>query len=602
MSEWRDYLAATKESVLQRRQTRIVRGLDSMRQREQYEAMPETAEARMPGRQRVIAFERCRAELLTAIALETGMYLSHDQVRLLDEMRNSVLLRMYNGDVSAFMADIPWLQATLGVTEIHDTVAVIYPRRHGKTLTQTIASTILVLSQPNGNVMSFNPHQDQAKTWLAQAVRWLGLMQRHPEFGWQLDAHTESRTIAIVSNATRTRNSILVYGNGTNARNAQNLRGTGNSAILINIDEGFFIVDEAWEVILPTIANGAALVVTSSMPASDTGALNMLRQVYPHGTLIFRTLDWRHACNDCRAKEARLRREIVCVHIQRKPPAHFRTGTDVVRLKALMAAFGDSYEREMQNMPNRALAETIFDAVEVDRCIGLRPATPIVELGEQTHFFLGIDPGSSHNRSDTAIVSICFTHVLPNHPRVDASIPSHAYGVVRPSFSFSVSVRARASGIEAVHPVALASRDKRLGVAVAAGGEAVEALAETIHKGTRPVARRRTRVQSHPELARVDEQNVARRHAHPHAAEDERPGPRLVARPRVSVIPLVCHGRRHHGVAEAPQGVHPRGAVLVIVQSKETGGQRQGLVVDELRVVWTGHWSGRRGHVAHNGT
>ncbi len=100
-----------------------------------------------------------------------------------------------------------------------------------------------------------------------------------------------------------------------------------------------------------------------------------------------------------------------------------------------MAAFGDSYEREMQNMPNRPLAEPLFDPELIDRCVGPHPLRTVTELGEQSHFFVGVDPGSAQARSDTAIVSMCFACVLPGLETRPAHIPSLGYGVVwlRPS-------------------------------------------------------------------------------------------------------------------------------------------------------------------------
>jgi hypothetical protein len=63
--------------------------------REAYEALPELHEEQRRGRARIKAWERCREAMLKQLERQRGMRLSYDQTRLLDAMRNTLLLRMY---------------------------------------------------------------------------------------------------------------------------------------------------------------------------------------------------------------------------------------------------------------------------------------------------------------------------------------------------------------------------------------------------------------------------------------------------------------------------------------------------------------------------
>jgi hypothetical protein len=68
--------------------------------REAYESLPELHEEQRHGRARIKAWERCREAMLKQLERQRGMRLSYDQTRLLDAMRNTLLLRMYVFDPS----------------------------------------------------------------------------------------------------------------------------------------------------------------------------------------------------------------------------------------------------------------------------------------------------------------------------------------------------------------------------------------------------------------------------------------------------------------------------------------------------------------------
>jgi hypothetical protein len=87
---------------------------------------------------------------------------------------------------------------------------------------------------------------------------------------------------------------------------------------------------------LPVVANGAALLFTSSQPTLDRkDILNMLDGTYENGSRVVQVLNWTRACAECR-RDPDPEKQANCPHIIQRP-MHFRDRNDVERLKALMS-------------------------------------------------------------------------------------------------------------------------------------------------------------------------------------------------------------------------------------------------------------------------
>lgn len=87
----------------------------------------------------------------------------------------------------------------------------------------------------------------------------------------------------------------------------------------------------------------------------------------------------------------------------------FRTSSDTERLESLMAPFGDSLEREMDNIPLASMRERLFKPELIERAVGLG-APLATRLDEQSRFYVAVDPGTSRGRSDTAVLSFVCTN------------------------------------------------------------------------------------------------------------------------------------------------------------------------------------------------
>ncbi len=404
---WAPYLRRVSAAIRRQRMADRRERLSRFGEKMDYENRADLDEMSKPGRARLILFEDAWKLLLRQLYEREGKILSEDQEQLGKEMRNAMLIKFY-GSLGDVEKDISWLRAKYGFAgEVYNTVAVLYPRRHGKTLVQALISACVLISQLGGNVMAYNYTGNHAKTWYDLCYKFLGYMRNDSRFGW----HEESRSgnKLIISQAINNGRlaKLWVFGNASDGRKATSLRGTGEDAFLINLDEFAFFHDEAFKVIFPAAANGAALVLTSSRPPHKTTALDLLDEVTETGRATVHKLDWRRLCPLCRDLEQKTGRAIdECSHTVRAP-IHFRSFLDTKRVISLLKPFGDAGRTEMQNETMGAIPIPLFEPVWIERAVG-KAAPRVSTMALSNHIFVGVDPGSPQHRSDTSIVSGCF--------------------------------------------------------------------------------------------------------------------------------------------------------------------------------------------------
>ncbi len=161
------------------------------------------------------------------------------------------------------------------------------------------------------------------------------------------------------------------------------------------------------------------------------------------GRPVLQTLDWRRLCDICVKEEQTTGRPIALCRHAVKTPSAFRSFLDQVRVMALMRPYDNAGRTEMQNETLDDVPRPYFDEPLIEARIGPR-APRVQQLPPMSHFFIGLDPGSTVDRSDTGIVSGCYTSRVggPVGARVfdHDVLPWMGHFVVRPrlsSFFFS---------------------------------------------------------------------------------------------------------------------------------------------------------------------
>ncbi len=125
-----------------------------------------------------------------------------------------------------------------------------------------------------------------------------------------------------------------------------------------------FFREEMMIALLPTLSNGAMLVLTSSQTTQpDSPIIKMLNATYPDGKPVIKLENWYVPSLSCihpgwhvhgfivhrqRACLSCTRRNIAdrCTHIVQRPQ-HWQKRGDQTRVHALMGTFEGSFEREM---------------------------------------------------------------------------------------------------------------------------------------------------------------------------------------------------------------------------------------------------------------
>lgn len=304
---WSAYLRQVAIEQKKATDEREALGLENLfRPFEEYSQLRNKALNTSKYRQRVLTFHRCRQELLRRIDETFDMRPSPDQTRLFDLMSNTMLLKIYENDANALLADFDWLKDTFQVDDTTNGLIVEYPRRSGKSWTEILDSIVTVLALDLGsvgNVYCVSPMQKQATDWLAQFIQFIGVMRDHPEFGYAEVSRSQGQCFVIRSKYTGKERTVTVRGNASNKSNVNALRGGGKGLLLLILDEFNFFCDEAFAVLLPLIANGAAIVLTSSMAVKATAAAELAQRLYKDGTKALNAVRWRLGCAECMMRQ-----------------------------------------------------------------------------------------------------------------------------------------------------------------------------------------------------------------------------------------------------------------------------------------------------------
>ena len=135
--------------------------------------------------------------------------------------------------------------------------------------------------------------------------------------------------------------------------------------MIIFADEFLFFNHAVLPAMLPTLATGAAFIMTSSVsPDGDNPLLKLLSAKYPDGTDVVENLNWIQSCMPCQRRGLQDR----CTHIAREPQ-HFQSHAGHERLMCLMSQNRESYDREMLNIGGLPTIRSAFETQWIDHIV-----------------------------------------------------------------------------------------------------------------------------------------------------------------------------------------------------------------------------------------
>jgi hypothetical protein len=156
--------------------------------------------------------------------------------------------------------------------------------------------------------------------------------------------------------------------------------------MIIFADEFLFFNHAVLPAMLPTLATGAAFIMTSSVsPDGDNPLLKLLAAKYPDGTDVVKNLNWNKSCQQCERRGLADR----CTHISREPQ-HFQSHAGHERLMCLMSHNKESYDREMLNIGGLPTIKAAFNTEWIDAIV----EHTFTCNRSMDRFFVSIDPSA----------------------------------------------------------------------------------------------------------------------------------------------------------------------------------------------------------------
>jgi hypothetical protein len=374
----------------------------------EYEDLPEYQGLRSNARRRFDALDRAYK-----IQYKNGVRLGYLQVRLMKVIVTSTVRRIFGNDL---VDNLAYLRERYGITDVYDTAVIKYPRRSGKTTTQTIATAGINVSQADGNIGSFHITSRQGRMWLSQAKGYLDVY-KDTEFSFKIVQENMHEFYRIHAFYPGTENTTSAYP-GSQGKDFKNLRGVGIKMFGLFVDEGYWIAEAGVPVMVPLVANGAFFVITSSVGAGGAraGLMAILDARLPDGTLAVKEINYHVSCDICKAKGVP---EGQCKHVQQRPQ-HFQGFFNQQRVKTLLSPFEGVYEKELQNQEDRPPTEPVWSARAISHMVD--PAHDLEPVGQIAIAHTSIDP---HGGGDSQGAIVTTARVI---------IKGKPIHIVRPDF------------------------------------------------------------------------------------------------------------------------------------------------------------------------
>ena len=123
------------------------------------------------------------------------------------EITVTILRILYGDDLLANLSDI---ETRFSISELRDVVAILFPRRSGKTKTETIVAACFAVSQAIGNGSCYNIGARQSRDWLQEGIDVLYVFEKTPQFGWEID-RMDTREFIQIKTVFGTINRISSY-------------------------------------------------------------------------------------------------------------------------------------------------------------------------------------------------------------------------------------------------------------------------------------------------------------------------------------------------------------------------------------------------------
>lgn len=179
----------------------------------EYDDLPSYQKLQNSGRMRLESFERAMRYYFE----HCDMKLGYMQKRLIDVFIVAALRKFFEKDL---VSNLKFLSQKYLIDELNDAVAILFPRRSGKTEGSAWFIAVTMVSQPRWNAIMYNLTSRQAKGFLQTVKKHLEVFRTDPEFGWTIEGQDVREYFIIRTRKYGTQNRVQSFPCALNSSDA----------------------------------------------------------------------------------------------------------------------------------------------------------------------------------------------------------------------------------------------------------------------------------------------------------------------------------------------------------------------------------------------
>jgi len=306
------------------------------------------------------------------------------------------LEQFYRGDLQR---NLVRLLSDFGVSELHSEVAIMTPRRFGKTWGVAMwAASMLVMGRDHDTCI-YSTGSRVSKMMLQTIMRMVRVLAA--KFGGNIVSINKNEECVFETAAGYT-NSIHAY-----PAKSDTLRGTGSkrrTGTVILEEAAFIAPDVSLSIVAPTLTRKYVnLFAISTINKDDMVMSSFMTATYPDGRAVMLSLNFALVCSACRESG----RADTCQHMLGDLP-HWSSTQQHQKLAALMRQSQETLQREIRGVDISENVRPAFNAAAIGALNDAVMGTLRAPLRTQSHVFVTIDPACGGSNSAMALVSFVF--------------------------------------------------------------------------------------------------------------------------------------------------------------------------------------------------
>lgn len=310
----------------------------------------------------------------------------------------SSLEQMYRGDLNR---NLVRLLREYGTSELHSEVAIMTPRRFGKTWGVAMWCAAEIIVKRSHDDLIYSTGARVSKMFLQVILRMIRVLLQ--EFGGNITSINKNEE-CVFETSIGYENSVHAY-----PAKSDTLRGTGSKRRTgsVILEEAAFIDPEvSLAIVAPTLTRKYVnLIAISTINREDVVMSSFMTAKYPDGRAVMMTLNFSLVCEACRDAG----RAETCQHRMGDLPP-WSSVQQHQKLNALMKQSQEVLQREIRGYDMSENTRPAFNAAAIAALSDPEIGTLKAPLRTQSHVFVVIDPACGGANSSMALVSMVFVH------------------------------------------------------------------------------------------------------------------------------------------------------------------------------------------------